>query len=173
MVHGPQKSRQPLKGGLNTSAPFEGENEGRVLGSGPHLITAAAEASCGHPVTPRDSRSLSKRSPAVNVDFVAVCHAQSREEKLMVFLVTYDLVQPGQEYPNLIAELQRVGAVRLQKSVWLLEASLPAERLCDILQSYMDPNDRLFVVSIESGNYNWAGRNMLAPSGEWLKKRRP
>jgi hypothetical protein len=74
----------------------------------------------------------------------------------------------------LIAALGRVGAVRLQKSVWLVEtATQSAEQLFQAAWSYMDPNDRLFVLSIEPSSYEWIGKNMLPPSGAWLKARRP
>ena len=92
---------------------------------------------------------------------------------MAVHLLTYDLVPPGQDYPNLLDELRRIGAVRLQKSVWLVEVPQTAEQLLTAIWSYLDSNDRLFVLSIQPEAYEWIGKRMLPPSAAWLKARRP
>jgi len=92
---------------------------------------------------------------------------------MAVYLVTYDGAIPGPDGPQeLLAELRKIGAVRLQLSVWLLDVAETAAQVRDAFKSYMDPNDRIFVVEITPAAL-WAGYRMMPPSDDWLFARRP
>ena len=74
------------------------------------------------------------------------------------YLVSYDLQEPGKEYPKLIAELERLGAKRVLKSQWCLRRNGTAEELRKHIQKYLDTNDRIVVCEIE---INWSAINLI------------
>lgn len=64
------------------------------------------------------------------------------------YLVTYDLVD-GRDYDRIINELDRLGAVRTQKSVYLVSRSTDsAAGFLQYLKAYVDEDDRLMVVKM-------------------------
>src|SRR5258708_26701762 len=69
----------------------------------------------------------------------------------MSYLVCYDLDKPGQDYTDVIAALQNLGARRIQLSVWLLSApALTAVQIRDHLSQFIDGNDRLLVLGLQN-----------------------
>lgn len=91
---------------------------------------------------------------------------------MAVFIVSYDLRQPGQNYPNLIPALSKMAACRCLQSVWLIEASATAQALHHTLKAYMDQNDGLIVVEIPQTSGWWAS-GLLNQCADWLLQRRP
>jgi hypothetical protein len=63
-------------------------------------------------------------------------------------LLTHNLILPGQYYYSLIGELNRLGAVLMQKLFWLLAVNWLASELRDAAWTYIDQSDRLFVLEI-------------------------
>lgn len=50
---------------------------------------------------------------------------------MALYIVSYDLNKPEQDYPKLISELKRLGAIKILYSEWLLkidETAAPGER---------------------------------------------
>lgn len=84
------------------------------------------------------------------------------------YLVTYDLVD-GRDYDRIINELERMGAVRTQKSVYLVTRSTDSPAgLLQHLKSYVDADDRLMVVMLTvkpawtiglKGTRDWVAKN--------------
>ena len=70
------------------------------------------------------------------------------------YLVSYDLDKPGQDYPRIIRELERLGAIRILYSEWILQTAWTAMQLCTHLQSFIDGNDMLLVVAL-TGEAAW------------------
>ena len=70
------------------------------------------------------------------------------------YLVSYDLDKPGQDYPRIIRELERLGAIRILYSEWILQIQWTAMQLCTHLQSFVDRNDMLLVVAL-TGEAAW------------------
>jgi CRISPR-associated endonuclease Cas2 len=69
----------------------------------------------------------------------------------MSYLICYDLDKPGQDYTDVIAALEELGAKRIQYSVWLLYApALSAIQIRDHLAQFIDGNDRLLVVGLQN-----------------------
>lgn len=66
---------------------------------------------------------------------------------MAVYLVSYDLDKPGQDYPRLITELERLGAVRILYSEWIFRSTSSAEQIRDWLW-FIDSNDMLLVVAL-------------------------
>jgi len=69
----------------------------------------------------------------------------------MSYLICYDLDKPGQDYTDVIAALEKLGAQRIQYSVWLLYApALTAIQIRDHLAQFIDGNDRLLIVGLQN-----------------------
>lgn len=85
------------------------------------------------------------------------------------YLVTYDLVgtdETSQDYKNLIAQIKTYATWgKVQKSVWVLKSNKRASTIYDELNTHMDANDRLFVVSL---NVAAAWKGSICKS-DWLK----
>ncbi len=75
----------------------------------------------------------------------------------MQILISYDLTQPGQDYKNLIAGLQKSGARQVLLSAWVINTSWTATAIRDWVMKLTDRNDRVLVT--EFGD--WAASNVL------------
>lgn len=73
-----------------------------------------------------------------------------------VNLISYDLDKPGQDYPRLIKELERLGAIRILYSEWVLRSTSSAVVIRDWLKSFIDSNDMLLAVAL-TGEAAWTG----------------
>lgn len=72
----------------------------------------------------------------------------------MHYLITYDLRAPGQDYQQLIARLESLGAVRNLASTWTVyRRNTSASDLYTDLWRFMDSNDLLLVVRFD----DWRG----------------
>jgi CRISPR-associated endonuclease Cas2 len=79
----------------------------------------------------------------------------------MSYLICYDLDKPGQDYTDVIAALEKLGAQRIQYSVWLLYAqALTPVQIRDHLAHFVDGNDRLLVVGLQNVA---AWQNLMIP----------
>jgi hypothetical protein len=70
------------------------------------------------------------------------------------YLISYDLDKPGQDYSLLIAELERLGAIRVLYSQWILRNESSAKAIRDHLKPFIDGNDMLLVVAL-TGEAAW------------------
>lgn len=70
------------------------------------------------------------------------------------YLISYDLDKPGQDYPRIIKELERLGAIRILYSEWIWKATWTAVQVRDHLKSFIDSNDMLLVVAL-TGEAAW------------------
>lgn len=82
------------------------------------------------------------------------------------YLISYDLDKPGQDYPRLIKELERLGALRILYSEWIFRSTSTAVEIRDHLRSFIDSNDMLLVVAL-TGEAAWTG---LMISGDTFKQ---
>ena len=66
----------------------------------------------------------------------------------MVYLITYDLRVPGQNYSDLIKEIKAIGDwAKPCESTWFVKSTLTAEAIKDRLTA-IDATDRLVVISV-------------------------
>jgi CRISPR/Cas system-associated endoribonuclease Cas2 len=73
-----------------------------------------------------------------------------------VYLVSYDLDQPGpQNYDRLIARLEKLGAIRVLYSQWLLRFRANAAALEQDLMQYIDPATDTFLVTALTRDTAW------------------
>lgn len=87
------------------------------------------------------------------------------------FLVSYDLID-GQDYTRIINELERLGAVRTQKSTYLVSVTTEAANgFLQHLRGFVDEDDLLMVVKMHErprftramrGTNDWVERNFPA-----------
>lgn len=81
-----------------------------------------------------------------------------------VFLVSYDLREPGQDYAGLISELKSSHSWwHHLKSTWLVATDEPADQLFARLAEHVHPNDRVLVLEVSAG----AGRQGWLPKRAW------
>jgi hypothetical protein len=76
---------------------------------------------------------------------------------MALYMVSYDLHQPGRHYESLWAELGRLGARRLLASDWAVDLNNTAGQVRDHFRSFIDDNDSLLVT--KSDRHDWAGWN--------------
>jgi hypothetical protein len=92
------------------------------------------------------SASLRKRGPGVPL-----------------FLISYDLIKPEKDYPDLIKTLRNIGARRILLSEWMIKSLLDVSDLFDRVSigGNMDAKDKLIVVEVNawtaSQNINMKG----------------
>ncbi len=76
---------------------------------------------------------------------------------MKLFLVTYDLRAPGQDYGSLWSALTSLQARRALESVWILKGPYSCTQVRDHLRQFIDANDRLLVVEPSE----WAGWHLM------------
>lgn len=86
----------------------------------------------------------------------------------MILIATYDLHNPGRDYPKIEAVLKEVDGswAHPQGSVWLLDTLTPPSAWRDRLTGVGDPNDEFLVARLQQ---NWASRNTDKGVTDWLK----
>jgi hypothetical protein len=85
---------------------------------------------------------------------------------MAVYLITYDLKQPGRNYQPLHDYIkQTFKYCKGLESAWLVDTQKSAEDIRDALTSRVDTNDVLFVARLTG---DWASRNY--PCATWLKE---
>lgn len=83
----------------------------------------------------------------------------------MVLIVTYDLHQPGRDYPKIETVLKGADYwCHAQGSVWFIDTLLAPKVWRDKLKGAGDDNDSYFVGRLTR---SWASFNMASPA-KWL-----
>lgn len=86
---------------------------------------------------------------------------------MSVYLLTYDLNQPGQNYQSLYNALKSYGnnSISIMDSVWFVCDSRSATDVYNDFVKHIDQTDRIFVVEVTHNSQGW-----LAPChSEWLR----
>ena len=85
----------------------------------------------------------------------------------MVYCISYDLKTPGRDYSSLIEAIKAYGIWWHQTgSVWLIVSQRTTANIRDDLMRFIDPNDKLFVVSLRK---DWAAKGFNEKEYNWLK----
>ncbi|QOF71855.1 SinR family protein [Aminobacter sp. SR38] len=89
---------------------------------------------------------------------------------MAVFVVTYDLRQPGRNYQPLYDRLAAWKALHCLDSVWIIKWDTNSQTIRDDLLNHMDSNDGLLVAQL-SGQAAWTNLdNSTAPTlKNWLE----
>ena len=92
---------------------------------------------------------------------------------MAVYLVSYDLDKPGQDYSDLITAIKALGGkqigTRVSKvlySEWIVKTNLSASQIYDALAPHIDSNDMLLIVGL-TGEAAW---NRLMSSDDTVKQ---
>jgi hypothetical protein len=88
---------------------------------------------------------------------------------MAVFVVSYDLNAPGQNYQPLIDALEAVPHCHPLKSFWLVDVEQTAIEVRDALLSYMDSNDSLAVIEF-TPTAQWAAY-LPVQDIKWIESR--
>jgi hypothetical protein len=84
-----------------------------------------------------------------------------------IYLITYELRQPGRNYNALYNAIQSIPNIRIGGSVWLVNTSQTRIQLRDTFQACVDPNDNVGVFLLSKGE--WASYNFSQDAVNWLK----
>lgn len=89
---------------------------------------------------------------------------------MAVFLIGYDLSQPGRDYKDLFEAIEALGAAtHVLDSTWLVDAESTASGIRDALGKIIDTNDHLLVIAVKAGA-GWATRRVDSASTDWLQE---
>ena len=89
----------------------------------------------------------------------------------MLLLITYDLSQPQQNYPNLYDAIKGCSTKwwHYLDSTWIITTSYSIEDCANKIHAVMDNDDSLFIVEITDANYKgW----LPTKAWEWLRENR-
>lgn len=85
----------------------------------------------------------------------------------MVYLITYDLNKPGQNYEELYKAVKALGGWwHYLDSTWLVDTTLSAQQVSDRLVAHIDKNDRLLVIRVTSDYQGW----LTNKAWEWINQ---
>lgn len=77
----------------------------------------------------------------------------------MVYLITYDLNSPGQNYDDVIKAIKdtSTGAwCTYWKSSYLIKSNYStADSVFDVIKPYLDKNDRVLVIEVKNNKQGW------------------
>ena len=92
---------------------------------------------------------------------------------MSIFLVAYDLRNESgsQDYEPLWAELKRLGGIRTQYSLWLVNVNNTAKEVCEHFQGFVDPDDRVWVSRVRANSYWYV--NAIGGTNKWLTANPP
>ncbi len=88
---------------------------------------------------------------------------------MSTLLISYDLQAPGKDYEKLWDYLRTYGNwARPLESVWLIKTDKTPEEVRNLIQnSYIDRNDKIFVVDVTGKSAAWD--NLVAEVSTWIK----
>ncbi len=89
---------------------------------------------------------------------------------MAVYLITYDLKKPGQDYSGLLKEIKKFSSwARLSESSYAVETNQTPETVCNTLRRHMDANDNIYVINLKRP-YSGFGPQEV---NDWLEKKLP
>lgn len=68
------------------------------------------------------------------------------------YLISYDLNKADKNYDGLIDAIKDYNYIKVLRSAWAIETNLSAESIYNSLKPYIDDNDYLFIVEINTNN---------------------
>lgn len=74
----------------------------------------------------------------------------------MVYMITYDLCSPGQNYEKVIQAIESSSTgvwCTFWKSSYLIKSNLSANDISQKITPHLDQNDRLMIVECKASNY--------------------
>jgi hypothetical protein len=87
---------------------------------------------------------------------------------MSVYIISYDLKKPGQDYAALYEELKKTTWWHYLESTWLLNTPESIDNLRKRLFAMMDQNDSLFIIELSAKN-NYTGW-LPQKAWDWIKQ---
>lgn len=85
----------------------------------------------------------------------------------MIFNISYDLNDPGQDYDNLHDAIEDLGScIHPMDSTWLVSTSLSVAEVREELTLVMDDSD---VLLVNKASVPWASHKLSTEDNAWLK----
>lgn len=84
---------------------------------------------------------------------------------MAIYIVTYDLNAPGQDYTPLIDEIKKYTHCKCLKSAFFIDTKEDAATIRDKLMKLIDKNDSLYVMELKK---HWAANRTMTCT-DWLK----
>lgn len=85
---------------------------------------------------------------------------------MSVYLISYDLNKPGQDYSSLYEAIKNLGAWwHYLDSTWLVDTSLTSSQISNHLNSIIDKNDCLLIIRVTNDYAGWLPEKAWA----WLR----
>ena len=86
-----------------------------------------------------------------------------------IYFISYDLIRE-KDYSSLIDAIKKIGPWWHQtRSGWMVVSEMTSIQLRDHLKTFLDKDDKLFVVRINS--QDWAGTGFSQPEYQWIRDR--
>ncbi|AWB00221.1 hypothetical protein CU052_13360 [Vibrio harveyi] len=85
---------------------------------------------------------------------------------MAIYMVTYDLRSPGQNYQDLIHNIEKYTHCKAAKSCFLIDVGLTAGQLRDELKQFVDSNDVLVIARLQGNWSSWCLNDLCV---QWLK----
>ena len=86
----------------------------------------------------------------------------------MIYLISYDLNKPGQNYADLYEAIKSTGAWwHHLDSTWLVDTQLTAVQVSEKLRPCIDNNDNLLVIGVTKEYAGWLSKT----AWDWLRER--
>lgn len=86
----------------------------------------------------------------------------------MVYLVTYDLNKPGQDYTELYEAIKSLGAWwHYLDSTWLVDTTYSADQIAAKLKPHMDDSDYFLVIRVQRDYQGWLPKD----AWDWINAR--
>lgn len=83
------------------------------------------------------------------------------------YMINYDLVQPGQNYDDLIKAIKSYSAwCHVLESCWIVKSDLQPSSIRDALTQYLDANDKILVIKV---SVPAAWRGLSKEISDWIK----
>ena len=77
---------------------------------------------------------------------------------MALYIISYDLIDPGQNYEKVSKGLKKIGAKSVLLSQWAVEVdNTTAEKLFDAIHPLFDGNDKLLVTKVS----DWVGIRLM------------
>lgn len=86
-----------------------------------------------------------------------------------IYVITYDLRTPGQDYQRLYQEIKKSDCCHAMDSVWLIFTAEDADQINQRLRRKIDQNDFLFVCRLSADRNGWMRRDVW----NWINQRVP
>lgn len=84
----------------------------------------------------------------------------------MIYLISYDLYRPAQDYEGLISDIKNIGPwAKMLKSAWLVDSKLTASQIYDLAAKHLDKNDRIMVNEFTANHRGYLNQDIV----DWLK----